>query len=76
MLDFQSTFSSYYGQRHVVSISINLVHLRDKYAQNSQSVASGDYLRGLPVGTSLRSATTPRRSLRSPNPVYITAEDP
>ena len=35
----------------------------------SQSVAFGDYLRGLPAGASLRSATPPaRRSLRSPNP--------
>ena len=34
--------------------------------QDSQSIAFGDYLRGLPAGASLRSATPPRRSLRSP----------
>ena len=35
---------------------------------HSQSVAYGDYLRGLPAGASLRSAKPPRRSLRSPTP--------
>ena len=42
----------------------------------SQSAAFGSYLRGLPAGASLHSATPPHRSLRSPNPVYMTVEDP
>ena len=42
----------------------------------SQSVAFGDYLRGLPAGASLRSATPPRRSLRSPTPPHRSLRSP
>ena len=61
---------------HFCSFRIEMVFGCYTFMSYSQSAAYGSYLRGLPAGASLRSATPPRRSLRSPYPVYMTVEDP